>query len=93
MLTFLSPSHHDSACSGLTRDQLGSSLAAQSMAEAAIHDGQYARKLASEQNVEKPKSFVNTQSAYVHKSIFMSGATFDNLVKRVTVIFITAYIN
>ena len=48
MLTFRSPSHHDSACSGLTRDQLGISLAAHSMAAAAMHDGQYARKLASE---------------------------------------------
>lgn len=47
MLTFLSPSHHDSACSGLTKDQLGISFAAQSMDAAAMHDGQYARKQAS----------------------------------------------
>lgn len=39
MLTFLSPSHHDSACSGLTRDQSGISLAAESIAAAAMHDG------------------------------------------------------
>lgn len=47
MLTFCSPSHHDSACSGLTRERLGISLAAQSMAAAAMQDGQYSRKLAS----------------------------------------------
>jgi len=47
MLTLCSPSHHDSACSGLTRDKFGISLAAQSMAAAAMHDGQYSRKLAS----------------------------------------------
>lgn len=40
MLTFLSPSHHDSAFSGLTTDQLGISLAAVSMAAAAMHEGQ-----------------------------------------------------
>jgi len=39
MLTLLSPSHHDSASSGLTKDQLGISLAAESMAAAAMHDG------------------------------------------------------
>jgi hypothetical protein len=39
MLTLLSPSHHDSACSGLTKDQLGISLAAEIMAAAAMHDG------------------------------------------------------
>lgn len=39
MLTFLSPSHHDSACSGLRAAQLGISLAADTMAAAAMHDG------------------------------------------------------
>lgn len=52
LTTFLSPSHHDSACSGLTRDQLGISFAAWRMAAAAMHDGQYARKLASEENMK-----------------------------------------
>jgi len=40
MLTLLSPSHHDRACSGVTKDKLGISLAAQSMAAAAMLDGQ-----------------------------------------------------
>ena len=43
-LTLHSPSHHDSACSGLTKDKLGISLAAQSMAAAAMLDGQYSSK-------------------------------------------------
>lgn len=47
MLTLLSPSHHDSACSGFSRDKFGISLAAESIAAAAMHDGQYSRKLAS----------------------------------------------
>jgi hypothetical protein len=55
-LTLCSPSHHDSACSGLARDKFGISLAAQSMAAAAMHDGQYSRKLASVDNVERKSS-------------------------------------
>lgn len=47
LLTLLSPSHHDSACSGLTRDKFGTSLAAQRIAAAAMLDGQYSKKLAS----------------------------------------------
>ena len=46
-LTLLSPSHHDSASSGLSRDRFGISFAAESIAAAAMHDGQYSRKLAS----------------------------------------------
>ena len=47
LLTLLSPSHHDSACSALTLEKLGISLAAESIAAAAMHDGQYSRKLVS----------------------------------------------
>lgn len=47
IFSLLSPSHHDSARSGSTSDNFGISLAAQSMAAAAMHDGQYSRKLAS----------------------------------------------
>lgn len=56
MLTLCSPSHHDSACSGLARDKFGISLAAQSMAAAAMHDGQYSRKLASVDIMERKSS-------------------------------------
>lgn len=47
IFSLLSPPHHDSACSGFSSDKLGISLAAESMAAAAMHDGQYSRKLAS----------------------------------------------
>lgn len=47
MLTLLSPSHHDSAFSELTIEKSGMSLAAESIAAAAMHDGQYSKKLAS----------------------------------------------
>jgi len=40
MLTLLRPSHQDRACSGVTKDNVGISLAAQSMAAAAMLDGQ-----------------------------------------------------
>lgn len=46
-LTLRSPSHQDSACSAFTREKFGRSLAAQSIVAAAMHDGQYSRKLAS----------------------------------------------
>lgn len=58
MLTLCSPSHHDSACSGLTRDKFGISLAAQSIAAAAMQDGQYSRKLASV-DIVKRKSILS----------------------------------
>jgi len=51
----LSPSHHDSACSGLKRGKFGMSLAAQSIAAAAMLDGQYSRKLASAHNKKKKR--------------------------------------
>ena len=46
-LTLLSPSHHASACSGVTKAKLGISLAAQSMVAAAMLDDKYSMKLAS----------------------------------------------
>lgn len=47
ILTLLSPLHQDSACSAFKRVKVGISFAAQSKAEAAMHEGQYSRKLAS----------------------------------------------
>lgn len=60
-LTLLNPSHHVSARSGSTSDNLGISLAAQSMAAAAMHDGQYSRTL--------PSVHI-TQSLDINHSIF-----------------------
>lgn len=47
VLTLWSPSHHDSACWAVMRENFGKSFAAQSIAAAAMEDGLHSRKLAS----------------------------------------------
>jgi len=75
VLTFLRPLHHDSACSGFTTDKFGTSFAAQSKAAAAIHDGQYSRKITS---VDHINSFDFTFKTHIHH-LCLKTAQFSHL--------------